>query len=109
MGARIAYAIGAGATFGVANLILTTAIALAGLAVAFPLCIGTALVLGTLLTYFVDQRGQPLLIFPGVLFALLGVVANARAHAEMQKAAGTDSGNEAASPLGDDCETPPTL
>jgi len=77
---RIFWACAAGFIFGVANLLLTTGIALAGLSIAFPLCIGTGLVLGTILTYFVDTRGQPLLIFPGVFFALLGVLANARAY-----------------------------
>lgn len=78
------FALGAGAVFGVANLLLTTGIARAGLSVAFPLCIGTALVFGTLLTYWVDQRGQLLLLFPGVLTAFLGVIANAQAYGWLQ-------------------------
>merc|ERR1719296_194204 len=94
------WAAAAGALFGVANLMLTTGIALVGLSIAFPLCIGTALVLGTVLTYVVDPRGEPQLIFPGVLFALLGVIANARAYGlleEHRKEAGTNSGSSAGS------------
>lgn len=84
-GALVLYSIAAGAVFGVANLLLTTGIALAGLSIAFPLCIGTGLVLGTVLTYIVDQRGHPELLFPGVFLALLGVLANARAYAKLQE------------------------
>lgn len=79
------WAAAAGALFGVANLMLTTGIALVGLSIAFPLCIGTALVLGTVLTYFVDPRGEPWLIFPGVFLALLGVIANARAYGLLEQ------------------------
>lgn len=83
--ARLGYAAAAGAIFGAANLCLTTGIALAGLAIAFPTCIGTGLVLGTLLTYVVDQRGRPELMCPGVFLALLGVLANAHAYSLLQE------------------------
>mmetsp|Transcript_69576 Transcript_69576/g.201631 ORF Transcript_69576/g.201631 Transcript_69576/m.201631 type:complete len:368 (-) Transcript_69576:185-1288(-) len=79
------YAFLAGGVFGVANLMLTTGVALAGLAIAVPLCLGTGLVGGTVLTYFVDRRGHPELIFLGVLFAFLGVLANARAYAALER------------------------
>jgi len=82
---NILYASAAGGVFGVANILLTTGITLAGLSIAFPLCIGTALVLGTILTYAVDPRGKPELIFPGVVLALLGVLANARSYGLLQK------------------------
>lgn len=80
------FALAAGAVFGVANLMLTTGIALGGISVAFPICIGTALVLGTVLTYVIDKRGDIHLLFPGVAFALLGVLCNARAYALLQRA-----------------------
>ncbi len=53
---NIGYASAAGVMVGVANLLLTTGITLVGLSIALPLCIGTALVLGTVLTYMVDPR-----------------------------------------------------
>ena len=49
-GAKVAAALGAGVVFNVANLLLVVAFTLAGLAVAFPLVIGTALVVGVLVT-----------------------------------------------------------
>lgn len=50
---KIGSAIGAGAVFNVANLLLVVAIQIVGLSTAFPLGIGTALVGGTVLTYVV--------------------------------------------------------
>src|ERR1700735_636743 len=47
----ILYAVAGGAIFNVANLLLVAAIDVAGLAVAFPVGIGLALVIGALLKY----------------------------------------------------------
>jgi len=70
----------AGVVFNLANLLLVAAIDMAGLAVAFPVAIGTALIVGTALTYFVDRKGAPLLIAIGVAFAAVAVVFCASAH-----------------------------
>ena len=49
------------------KLLLVAGIGLAGLVVAFPVGIGTALVLGTTLTYIIDSDGaSPTLLFAGV-------------------------------------------
>jgi glucose uptake protein len=73
-------AIAAGVVFNLANLLLVAAIALAGLAVAFPLGIGTALVVGTALTFLVDRKGSPGYIILGVALAVLAIVACATAY-----------------------------
>lgn len=70
----------AGVVFNLANLLLVAAIAIAGLAVAFPVAIGTALIVGTALTFFVDHKGAPLLIALGVCFAALAIVCCAVAY-----------------------------
>jgi glucose uptake protein len=70
----------AGVIFNLANLLLVAAIAIAGLAVAFPVAIGTALIVGTALTYFVDHKGAPLVIAAGVAFAAVAIVCCARAY-----------------------------
>lgn len=44
-----------------------------GLALAFPLCIGTALVLGTLVTYAVEPKGDFVLLLLGVIVAFAAV------------------------------------
>lgn len=83
---RCCYAGGAGAVFAVANFVFTSMINIVGLSVAFPLCIGTGLALGTVLTYLVDRRSKPELLFPGVFLALLGVLANAHAFNLLKQA-----------------------
>ena len=59
-------AFNAGTLFNVANVLLVAGVSIAGLAVAFPIGIGLALVLGTLLTHVVDASGTHR---PGPLFA----------------------------------------
>jgi glucose uptake protein len=70
----------AGVVFNLANLLLVAAIAMAGLAVAFPVAIGTALIVGTALTFFVDRKGAPVLIALGVAFAAVAIVCCATAY-----------------------------
>src|ERR1700683_5426096 len=66
--APLGQAAAAGVVFNLANLLLVAAISMVGLAVAFPVSIGTALIVGTALTYFVDRKGSPLIIASGVVF-----------------------------------------
>lgn len=82
-GARMGLAMLGGAIFNFANILLVGAIAIAGLAVAFPVAIGTALVLGTLLTYLVQRTGNPVLLFTGVALALVAILADALAYKEL--------------------------
>src|SRR6202030_842163 len=51
-----------GALFNLANLLLVAAIDMAGLAVAFPISIGIALVVGTVLSYVLQPRGNAALL-----------------------------------------------
>lgn len=78
--AHILYALGAGAVFNVANLLLVAAIDIAGLAVAFPVGIGLALVVGVLLNYALAPQGNPLLLFGGVVLVVLAIVFDAIAY-----------------------------
>eukprot|EP00971_Amphidinium_carterae_P039951 784467-Amphidinium_carterae.1 len=63
----------AGVLFNASNIMLCKGIAMVGLALAFPLCIGTAMVEGVTLTYLVDPSGDPWLLFSGVFVALCAV------------------------------------
>ncbi len=54
-----------GIVFNAANILFSAAIAIAGMAVAFPIAIGIALVLGVLLNYFALQQGNPVYLFRG--------------------------------------------
>jgi glucose uptake protein len=69
-----------GVVFNLANLLLVAAIAVAGLAVAFPVAIGTALIVGATLTYLVDRTGSPTYIFTGVALAAVAVICSAAAY-----------------------------
>jgi len=58
---------------------------MSGLAVAFPVSIGTALIVGTALTFFVDRKGSPLIIAAGVAFAVIAIVCCAAAYRAQAK------------------------
>jgi len=69
-----------GIIFNAANILFSAAIAIAGMAVAFPVGIGLALVLGTLVNYFGAQKGNPTLLFAGVALIAVAIVINALAY-----------------------------
>jgi glucose uptake protein len=69
-----------GIIFNAANILFSAAIAIAGMAVAFPIAIGIALVLGVLINYAGEQKGDPVLIFIGVGLVVLAVILNAMAY-----------------------------
>jgi len=66
-----------GIVFNAANILLSAAIAIAGMAVAFPVGIGLALILGVLINYLGSEQGDPLLLFAGVGFVLIAIILNA--------------------------------
>lgn len=78
-----------GAIFNVANLLLVAAIEVAGLAVAFPIGIGLALVVGAVSSYFVSPAGNPLLLFGGVALVALAIVLDAAAYRKRESSAST--------------------
>ena len=82
---NIIHALIGGALFNLANLLLVAAIDMAGLAVAFPISIGIALVVGTVLSYALQPRGSAGLLALGVLFALLAVILDGKAYGSMTR------------------------
>ncbi|WP_256010347.1 GRP family sugar transporter [Desertivirga xinjiangensis] len=79
-GANILSAILGGVIFNAANILLSAAIAIAGMSVAFPLAIGLALVLGVLINYNGAQIGDPFMLFSGVALIVVAIVLNAIAY-----------------------------
>jgi glucose uptake protein len=73
-------AIVGGAVFNIANLLLVAAIDIAGLAVAFPIGIGLALVIGAVSNYVISPRGNPLLLFGGIALVVAAIIADAVAY-----------------------------
>ena len=83
------YAIAGGAIFNVANLLLVAAIDIAGLAVAFPVGIGLALVVGVIWSYILAPQGNPLLLFGGVALVAAAIVVDAIAYRRRDSGAAT--------------------
>lgn len=77
-----------GIVFNLANILLTAAIAGAGMAVAFPVGIGLALVIGVLINYLMHAKGDPMLLFSGVGLVTLAIVLNAVAYGKHSGSSG---------------------
>jgi glucose uptake protein len=76
-----------GVIFNVANLLLVAAIDVAGLAVAFPVGIGLALVVGSVWSYLVNPKANPLLLFGGVALVVVAIVLDAAAYRKRESSA----------------------
>lgn len=72
-----------GAIFNLANLLLVAAIDMAGLAIAFPVAIGIALVVGVISSYAIQPKGNAALLAGGVLCALIAVVLDGKAYGSL--------------------------
>ena len=83
---NVVYALIGGAIFNLANLLLVAAIDMAGLAVAFPISIGIALVVGTVLSYALQPKGSAALIGLGVICALIAVILDGKAYGSLARA-----------------------
>jgi glucose uptake protein len=77
-----------GAIFNAANILLVAAIDIAGMAVAFPVGIGLALVLGVVVNYVADPIGNSALLFGGVLLVVLAIILDAVAYRKIPGSAG---------------------
>jgi glucose uptake protein len=79
-GKYIGYAMLGGLVFNIANILLVAAIDIAGMAVAFPVGIGLALVIGVMTTYMDRPSGNPMLLFTGVACVAAAIVLDAMAY-----------------------------
>jgi glucose uptake protein len=69
-----------GVVFTLANMLLMAAISLAGLAVAFPIGIGLALIIGVVSNYIINPQGNPILLFAGVALVVVAILLDSAAH-----------------------------
>lgn len=81
-----------GVIFNASNILLSASVSLAGMAVAFPLGVGLALVLGVIINYIGAPKGDPMLLFLGVALVVIAVICNGIASGRMSK-----SGEQSAS------------
>ncbi|HVW85113.1 MAG TPA: GRP family sugar transporter, partial [Bryobacteraceae bacterium] len=95
---QLAYAFTGGVIFNLANMLLVAAISVAGMAVAFPVGIGLALVIGVVLSYIIHPVGNVLLLTAGCGAIVAAIVVDAvawgkyaasRAEIALQQAAPT--------------------
>jgi glucose uptake protein len=75
-----------GAIFNLANLLLVAAIDMAGLAIAFPVSIGIALVVGVITSYAQHPQGNAQLLAGGVVCAVIAVILDGRAYSALAAA-----------------------
>lgn len=69
-----------GAVFNLSHIMFVGAIDMVGMAVAYPVAIGIALVVGVVSNYVATPIGDPLLLFAGVAAIVLAIVLNAAAY-----------------------------
>ena len=72
-----------GVIFNVSNILLVIAIQIAGMAVAFPIGVGLALVIGVIANYLPNPIGNPYLLFIGVAGVALAIILTAIAYGRL--------------------------
>ena len=75
-----------GVVFNLSNILLVAAIDIAGLAVAFPVGVGLALVLGVVTTYLARPEGNVPMLAAGVVGVLVAIVLDALAYRRLASA-----------------------
>ncbi len=79
----VVYALIGGVVFNLANILIVIAIDIAGMAIAFPVGIGIALVQGVIVNYLGDPIGNPVILFAGVTLVAVAIVLDAIAYNKM--------------------------
>jgi len=88
---EILFGLAGGIVFNLANILLVAAISLAGLAVAFPVGIGLALVIGVIWNYTLKPQGNPTLLFAGAAIVVGAIVVDAFAYRALEAAKAAQS------------------
>jgi glucose uptake protein len=69
-----------GLIFNASNILLVAAMAIAGMAVAFPVGVGIALALGVIINYVYTPHGNPNILFGGVALIVVAIILDAIAY-----------------------------
>ncbi len=69
-----------GVIFNASNILLVAAMAIAGMAVAFPVGVGIALALGVIINYVFTPQGNPVILFLGVFLIVVAIIIDALAY-----------------------------
>ncbi len=82
-GKSLGLALLGGIIFNLSNILLVAAIDIAGMAVAFPVGVGLALVIGVVTNYVATPVGDALILFIGVAFVVLAILLDAWAYSKL--------------------------
>lgn len=85
-GSNIVSVLIGGAVFNLANLLLVAGIDMAGLAIAFPVSIGIALVVGVVSSYVLQPKGHVGALAAGVVCAVIAVILDGKAYGSLSGA-----------------------
>lgn len=72
-----------GIIFNASNILLSASVSIAGMAVAFPVGVGLALVLGVVLNYNSASKDDPVILFTGVALIVVAIIFNGIASGKM--------------------------
>jgi len=72
-----------GIVFNLSNLLIVAATDIAGMAVAFPIAVGLALVIGVVVNYLATPLGDPYLLFIGLTLVVLAILVDAVAYGKL--------------------------
>lgn len=86
-GINLFYAALGGFIFNIANTLLVAGIEMVGLAIAFPVSIGIALVEGVVLSYALEPRGNPWLLTAGIGMAVVALMLVGKAYGALRTGA----------------------
>jgi glucose uptake protein len=75
-----------GVIFNLSNLLIVAATDIAGMAVAFPIAVGLALVIGVVVNYLAVPLGDPVLLFIGLALVVLAIIVDAVAYGKLPSA-----------------------
>jgi glucose uptake protein len=84
--AKIGSVLLGGVIFNASNILLSASVSIAGLAVAFPLGVGLALVLGVIINYMGAPKGDPVTLFIGVALIVIAIICNGIASGKVSSA-----------------------
>ena len=83
---NLGYAFLSGVIFNLSNVLLVTVIDIAGMAIAFPIGVGLALVLGVISGYMIKPIGNPWILFAGLASIVLAIILDGMAYSRIPSA-----------------------
>ena len=89
---NILAAFAGGVIFNLSNILVVGAISVAGMGVGFPIGVGLALVVGVILNYIIEHKGNPVLLFAGVALIVVAIIVDAIAYRALAASKGAAGG-----------------